>query len=62
MGGDHRPHGAYVSVDHISAHLAGRIARYKIPKNVVIDDPLPRTASGIEGARRTAKPKARVAA
>jgi fatty-acyl-CoA synthase len=38
--------GANVSADQISAHLAGRIARYKIPKNVVIVDQLPRTASG----------------
>ena len=28
------------------AHLDGRIARYKLPKNVVIVDELPRTASG----------------
>lgn len=38
--------GANVSSDQIKAHLAGRIARYKIPKNVVIVDRLPRTASG----------------
>jgi fatty-acyl-CoA synthase len=38
--------GANVSADQISAHLAGRIARYKTPKNVVIVDQLPRTASG----------------
>ena len=38
--------GANVSAGQISAHLAGRIARYKIPKNVVIIDQLPRTASG----------------
>jgi fatty-acyl-CoA synthase len=38
--------GTDVSSDQISAHLAGRIARYKIPKKVVIVDQLPRTASG----------------
>ena len=29
-----------------SAHLDGKIARYKLPKNVVMVDELPRTASG----------------
>ncbi len=37
-----------VSVDAglVRSHLEGRIARYKIPKNVVVIDVLPRTASG----------------
>lgn len=37
-----------VSVDTatVRACLDGRIARYKLPKNVVIVDELPRTASG----------------
>lgn len=30
----------------VQAHLEGRLARYKIPKSVVIVDELPRTASG----------------
>ncbi len=30
----------------VRAHLDGRLARYKLPKNVVIVDELPRTASG----------------
>lgn len=38
--------GTEVSVDDVRAHLDGRIARYKIPKNVVVLDELPRTASG----------------
>ena len=32
--------------DRCSAHLDGKIARYKLPKNVVVVDELPRTASG----------------
>jgi fatty-acyl-CoA synthase len=35
-----------VGLDEVVAHLTGKIARYKIPKNVVIADSLPRTASG----------------
>jgi fatty-acyl-CoA synthase len=35
-----------VDTETVRAHLAGAIARYKIPKNVVIVDDLPRTASG----------------
>ena len=38
--------GATVSLDDVRARLEGRIARYKIPKNVVVIDELPRTASG----------------
>ena len=39
--------GAAVSLADVRAHLEGRIARYKIPKNVVVIDELPRTASGM---------------
>ena len=38
--------GAGVSLDDVRARLEGRIARFKIPKNVVVIDELPRTASG----------------
>ncbi|GLZ60662.1 long-chain fatty acid--CoA ligase [Micromonospora sp. NBRC 107095] len=38
--------GASVDTATIRARLDGRIARYKLPKNVVIVDELPRTASG----------------
>ncbi|MFI9644120.1 long-chain fatty acid--CoA ligase [Micromonospora sp. NPDC051925] len=38
--------GASVDTDTVRAYLDGRIARYKLPKNVVIVDELPRTASG----------------
>ncbi|MBO3663194.1 acyl-CoA synthetase [Microbacterium stercoris] len=38
--------GVEVSTQDVQEHLAGRIARFKIPKNVVIVDELPRTASG----------------
>ena len=38
--------GASVTTDDVRAHLDGRLARYKLPKNVVIVDELPRTASG----------------
>ncbi len=38
--------GAVVSLDDVRARLDGRIARYKIPKRVVVIDELPRTASG----------------
>ena len=37
---------ASVTTESVRAHLDGKIARYKIPKNVVIIDELPRTASG----------------
>ncbi|MEU8421511.1 long-chain fatty acid--CoA ligase [Micromonospora sp. NPDC048835] len=38
--------GVSVDTDTVRAFLDGRIARYKLPKNVVIVDELPRTASG----------------
>ena len=38
--------GTEVSLEDVRGHLEGRIARYKIPKNVVVVDELPRTASG----------------
>jgi fatty-acyl-CoA synthase len=38
--------GAAVSPDDVLAHLDGRVARYKLPKRVVLVDALPRTASG----------------
>ncbi len=38
--------GAELTTARLSEYLAGRIARYKIPKNVVVVDELPRTASG----------------
>ena len=38
--------GASPEPDEILASLAGRLAKYKIPKSVVLADELPRTASG----------------
>ncbi|MBC2900387.1 acyl-CoA synthetase [Streptomyces cupreus] len=38
--------GATLDPDDILASLSGRLARYKIPKSVVLADELPRTASG----------------
>lgn len=38
--------GASVDTATVRARLEGRIARYKLPKNVIIVDELPRTASG----------------
>lgn len=38
--------GFSLSTEDIQAHLQGRLARYKIPKSVVIVEELPRTASG----------------
>ncbi|MEU0740439.1 long-chain fatty acid--CoA ligase [Streptomyces sp. NPDC006134] len=38
--------GARPDPGHLLASLAGRLAKYKIPKSVVIADELPRTASG----------------
>ncbi|MEU0207681.1 acyl-CoA synthetase [Streptomyces canus] len=38
--------GAAPDPDEVLASLAGRLAKYKIPKSVVIADGLPRTASG----------------
>ncbi|MEV7691012.1 acyl-CoA synthetase [Streptomyces bungoensis] len=41
------PHeGVPLDPDEVLASLAGRLAKYKIPKSVVITDGLPRTASG----------------
>jgi fatty-acyl-CoA synthase len=37
---------ASVTTESVREHLEGRIARYKIPKRVVVIDELPRTASG----------------
>jgi fatty-acyl-CoA synthase len=38
--------GAQVSTESVRAELDGVLARYKLPKNVVVVDDLPRTASG----------------
>ncbi|MET0521981.1 MAG: long-chain fatty acid--CoA ligase [Jiangellaceae bacterium] len=38
--------GASVDTESVRAHLDGRLARYKLPRKVVIVDELPRTASG----------------
>ncbi|MHA6695184.1 o-succinylbenzoate--CoA ligase [Homoserinimonas sp. A520] len=38
--------GASVTYEQFRAHLDGRLARYKIPKNMVVVDELPRTATG----------------
>jgi fatty-acyl-CoA synthase len=38
--------GASVDPDEVLASLSGRLAKYKIPKSVVLADELPRTASG----------------
>jgi fatty-acyl-CoA synthase len=38
--------GYIVTENDVQSHLDGRVARYKIPKSVVIVDDLPRTASG----------------
>ncbi|WP_181805485.1 acyl-CoA synthetase [Streptomyces shenzhenensis] len=38
--------GAVLDADEVLASLAGRLARYKLPKSVVLADELPRTASG----------------
>jgi fatty-acyl-CoA synthase len=37
---------AQVNTDAVRAALDGRLARYKLPKRVVVVDELPRTASG----------------
>ncbi|MBF9130574.1 long-chain fatty acid--CoA ligase [Plantactinospora sp. S1510] len=39
-------HGASVDTGTVQDHLDGKLARYKLPRNVVIVDELPRTASG----------------
>ncbi|MFI9583548.1 long-chain fatty acid--CoA ligase [Streptomyces sp. NPDC052236] len=38
--------GARIDPDEVLASLAGRLAKYKIPKSLVVVDALPRTASG----------------
>ncbi|MGR6973963.1 o-succinylbenzoate--CoA ligase [Streptomyces cynarae] len=38
--------GATLDPDEVIASLSGRLAKYKIPKSVVVADALPRTASG----------------
>ena len=38
--------GADVDTERVRAHLDGVLARYKLPKNVVVVEDLPRTASG----------------
>lgn len=38
--------GALLTEDELKEHLAGKLARYKIPKTVVFVDEMPRTASG----------------
>ncbi|WP_460773099.1 o-succinylbenzoate--CoA ligase [Microbacterium sp. GXF7504] len=38
--------GAQLDPEEIPRHLTGRLAKYKIPKRVVFEDELPRTASG----------------
>jgi fatty-acyl-CoA synthase len=37
---------APITTETVRAHLEGRLARFKHPKNVVLVDELPRTASG----------------
>ena len=39
-------HGFEFAPESLGEHLAGRLARYKIPKRVIVADELPRTASG----------------
>jgi fatty-acyl-CoA synthase len=38
--------GATVTLDQVRAHLDNRVARYKMPKNVIVVEEFPRTASG----------------
>lgn len=38
--------GATLTAEQVIEHVSGRLARYKIPKNVVFVDEFPRTASG----------------
>ncbi len=40
------PRGAEVTAEAISAHCAGRIAGYKIPRDIALVDALPRNANG----------------
>jgi fatty-acyl-CoA synthase len=41
-----REHETAVTADDVIGHLQGRLAKYKIPRDVVFVDELPRTASG----------------
>ncbi|WP_026818614.1 acyl-CoA synthetase [Arthrobacter castelli] len=38
--------GAALTAEDVQAHLDGRLARYKLPRQIVLADDLPRTASG----------------
>ena len=38
--------GAAVTPEEVVAHVRGRLARYKCPKQVIVSAQLPRTASG----------------
>jgi fatty-acyl-CoA synthase len=38
--------GAIIDTETVLAHLDGKLARYKMPKNVIVVEELPRTASG----------------
>jgi fatty-acyl-CoA synthase len=38
--------GTSITIEEIRAHLDSRVARYKMPKNLIIVDEFPRTASG----------------
>jgi fatty-acyl-CoA synthase len=38
--------GAEVDTETVRKHLDGLVARYKLPKNVIVVEDLPRTASG----------------
>jgi Acyl-CoA synthetases (AMP-forming)/AMP-acid ligases II len=38
--------GVVIDTETVRSHLDGKLARYKLPKNVIVVDELPRTASG----------------
>ena len=44
--GSTRSYRAEVDTETVREHLDGLLARYKLPKNVVVVEDLPRTASG----------------